>query len=163
MAQPALRVLGLKETQLAFVRLPNTVQFKIARTMTARSAKRVQPFVLLALSGDIVNEKTGTLVNAIERQKAPVRRSRGGSAIAGFTLPTRAELGIPRYPADKAYYPAVLEYGGPGHQVFAPWRKTADKRATFEHAAMATEVATRVPREFAKMVPVGKLRAGLSF
>ena len=164
MPQPSLVVLGLKETQRAFLKLPNKVQFKIARSMVRRSAVRVQPHLLLALSGGIVNEDTGTLVNAIESQRAPVRRSIGGSVLAGFTLPTRAQLGIPRYPRDFHYYPTVLEYGGPGgHPVFAPWRKTADARAPSEIAKMAAEVATRVPQEFSALSGFGKARAALRF
>lgn len=166
MAQPALKILGLKEVQLAFVKLPNKVQFKIARSMTRRSAVRVQPHLLLALSGNIVNEDTGTLVNAIDAQRAPVQRSRGGSVIAGFTLPTRVELGIPRTEAEKRktwYYPTVLEYGGPGHPVFAPWRKTADSRAASEIAKMAAEVAVKVPQEFAALSGFGRARAALRF
>lgn len=164
MAQPALKILGLKAAQLAFVKLPNRVQFKIARSMTRRSAVRVQPHILLALSGNIVNEDTGTLVNAIESQRAPARRSRGGSVIAGFVLPSREQLGIPRYEAERRktwYYPTVLEFGGPGHPVFAPWRKTADSRAPSEQAKMAAEVSVKVPAEYAKMVASTKRIASI--
>lgn len=150
MARPMfdLRVLGDKELSRKLSHLAAKGQRRVVGKALRNSGQRIKIRVLLALSGEILQERTGRLVNALEMQKLRSRTLRSQQIyIVGLPLPTRAALGIP---ADhKWYYPAALEYGSAKRNIaaFAPFRRTVDTNRDAELNRIGDDIGAGIVRE----------------
>lgn len=142
-----LTVLGDRELLMAFERLPQELRQKALRPELRKSAERVKAKVLLNMSGNVLQERTGALVKAFEA--VPFRSkvaARTGSISFLWKWPTRAALGIPRYAKDTGYYPTALEYGTPTVPAKAPIRKAVNANQDLELALIAAGVRKRLLR-----------------
>ena len=104
-----IKLFGDKDLARALGRLADVTQKKIVKKAFRSSLKRVKTEVLLNMSGRIVQERTGAMVNAFERINPQVRTEKDGTLVVSMKLPTRADIGIEA--SAKGYYPTALEYG----------------------------------------------------
>ncbi|NIO43785.1 MAG: hypothetical protein GTO41_28685 [Burkholderiales bacterium] len=143
-----LKMLGDKDLSRKLSHLANKGQRKVVGKAMRNSGQRIKTKVLLALSGQILQERTGRLVNALEMQKLRSRTLRSKQMyIVGLPLPTRAAL---RIPVDhKWYYPAALEYGSAKRNIpaFAPFRRTVDANRDAELSRIGEDIGTGIARE----------------
>jgi len=153
MARPMfdLKMIGDKELSRKLAHLAEKGQRKVVGKAMRNSGKRVKNEVLIAMSGKILKERTGRLVNALEAMKLKTRSLRSkGLYIVGLPLPTRESLDIPS--KHKWYYPAALEYGSAKRNipVFAPFRRTVDARKDSELNQIGKDVGRGLEREAKK-------------
>ena len=152
MAEPFIdiSVLGIKAAEDNLRQLEFAIQRRIVRGSMKRSTERLKNEVLLNLSGRVVRERTGAYVNAMEQQKVRARSSQRGIKVV-VPLPTRASLGIPRYPKDTGYYPTALEYGSSTMSAKAPIRKAVNANTEREFARLGDDIGQGIDREVAKI------------
>ena len=105
-------VTGFDELRKLLKDVGEDVAKRVTQSALRRVGERVRNILLINLSGRILKEQSGRLINAFERTKIRLRKDRFG-VYGGITLPTRAELTIGAYKSstDHGYYPTALEYG----------------------------------------------------
>ncbi len=140
-----LKVLGSRELENKLGALPMRAQNRVMKRVLRATVARLQNEVLLNLSGRVVDERTGRLVNAIEAQKPKVVRNNERGLVMGLRLPARGELGIDA--KAKGYYPTALEYDvrlGP----LMPIRKAVNAVAEDALDRMAGQIAEGIEKEW---------------
>jgi predicted DNA-binding protein (UPF0278 family) len=99
-----ITILGNKEIERAFKRLPEKEAPKVLRKACRASVKRLKPLIAAATPVD-----TGRLKAGMLRAKVRSAAKKRGEIYIGLQMPTREELNIPANA--KGYYPYALEYG----------------------------------------------------
>ena len=150
-----MRVFGDRKLSRAMARLPEKLQRRTMKAALRKSARRLRA----ALAPQFLPIRdTGRLHSAIKRAPIRMGRRRGkfGPITLGLIPPTRAELGISA--EDRGYYPYALEYGtveregGRGSiQEYRIIRKNVDDNTAREISAIAADLRTQIPREWAKL------------
>jgi hypothetical protein len=147
-----ISALGVKELSRALAEMHPRLQRKVARQALKKSAKRVKPLLVQAVSGIPVKIETGNLLMGMAQAPiVPMKRSRTG---LGFIIPapTREQLGIS--PSDKWYYPWALEYGAPARSrggplpAFAWIRGTVNRAMPSEQRQMRIDIGKGIQREW---------------
>lgn len=147
-----IKLFGDKELARQLGRLPEVLQTKILKKSFRASLKRVKTKVLLNMSGGVVQERTGAMVNAFERINPRVALDKDGGIVASMKLPRRAQIDIPaRAPG---YYPTALEYGVKrGSRPFPAKRMirgAVNAIQAQELRRIGTEIGNGIAREAAK-------------
>jgi len=149
-----IRMIGDKELERKFLALSSEkTQARILRLGMRKAAERIKNYTLINLSGRLVDEDTGRLVNAIESEK-PTQFKDRAVFVAGVKLPEPSKLGIPKTEGTKkpGYYPAVLEYGSAkrGLAPRAPFRRAIDEHRAAELQRLGVDIGKAVERAAAK-------------
>ncbi|HEB79291.1 MAG TPA: hypothetical protein ENI79_02300 [Rhodospirillales bacterium] len=147
MAKPAIDIslLGDKAIEKRLAKLPERIQRKAVRQTMRATLKNVHKRLDRNLSGGLLQEDSGAYRRAMRAQKIKSGKRSRSRLTLGVALPTREEMGID--PKDTHYYPAVLEYGAPGHQAYAPIRRAVDDYAADDRKFMAADLAKRITKE----------------
>lgn len=154
MAKPLvdISIFGDKALARDLARFEPRVQKKVVRPALRRSAKRVLPYIVQAVSGTPIQPRRGFLLAGMaSAQIKALKRSRTVMG-AGVVMPTREQLGIS--PDDKFYWPFALEFGYTRTkrapvtvQPFRYMRGTVDQRAPAEHTLLRADIGKGIERE----------------
>lgn len=147
-----LKVFGDKELERAMARLPGELQGKVMRTSVRKSANRINNRILINASGGIVDEDTGRMVAAFEAKSARTKQTQDGDMIGFIKLPTRAELGIPRYEGDTEYYVTIVEHGSPTQPPRPFIRNAVDDTADEETRRIGNDIGAGAERIWERLV-----------
>jgi hypothetical protein len=150
MAAPVIDIslLGDAALERQLATMHDRIQKKVVRASMRAMMKIVKGRVVDKLSGAPINERTGNLRRAMAEQSVKTGRRSRTRITLSLPLPTRDELGID--PSDPWYYPAVLEYGGPGHTEYAYIRRSVDDHTSEDRAFLAADIARRLKAELLK-------------
>lgn len=130
---------GDRETEKMFRRMDADLQKKIFRKAARKSAQRLLTKILLNMSGKVIDEITGTFVNAFEGVKPSVLPKKPGYIGIGIKWPTREALGIDA--KDKNYFPYAVEYGHPGAPPRPFFRNAINENMSEEIAHIGRDVS----------------------
>ena len=103
MATPVIdfKLLGIKELEAKFRRLPDRVQKKILRPSMRAGAKEVQQAAKAAVPKDTGRLRRSLILKAIKRSRNRI----------GFVVRTKGREFFGIDAGSKWYYPAIIEYG----------------------------------------------------
>ena len=115
MAKPAVDIsmIGDKELERTFKKLPDIVQRRIGVTAMKQAANESHSLLIQAVSGNPVGVDTGRLLTAFAAVKPEKQRRKESIVFYVGQFPTREQLGIPPSTSGVKdwYYPTLLEYG----------------------------------------------------
>ncbi len=140
-----LKVFGSRELERQMRALPRIAQDRVMKTALRKAGNRAKNSVLLNLSGNVVQERTGRFVNAMERLPVRLVRRTDNALVYGWSLPSRAALGLPA--GKGGYYPTALEYDarlGPK----APIRKGVNSIQDSATSRAVLDMAGGIEREW---------------
>lgn len=145
-----VRVTGENELKRKLNRLSEQMRNRIIGVALKAGARMIHTEMLLNLSGRIVQERTGSLVNAMEKQKPVLLRARNPDVrTVGIKMPERSALGIKDRGdgGGDSYPPAILEFGSRFMPAFAWARRSADENFDRFVNIVSSVVRNRLEKE----------------
>lgn len=107
-----LRLTGNWQLEQLFKTFADTVRKRILRRVLRRAGERLRDYVVFAVSGQHLKQRTGTYAMAWMGAKMTGVTIHENRVQIGVRFPTREEMGI--RPDDPYFYPAAIEYGHAG-------------------------------------------------
>lgn len=144
-----IKMLGDKELERALAKLPAKNERFAVRPALQKSAKRTHAEVIKRLSGHPVTPRSGRLLAAMTAMKPKLLKGARGFLGYVLGLPTRDQLDID--PADKWFYPAIVEYGHPRAAPRSYLRAAVDDNLAAERTAIAADIGRGIRRQWARL------------